>query len=32
MCGIVAYIGEKEAYPILIEGLKRPLAKIYKVP
>ena len=23
MCGIVAYIGEKEAYPILIEGLKR---------
>ncbi len=23
MCGIVAYIGPKEAYPILIEGLKR---------
>jgi glucosamine--fructose-6-phosphate aminotransferase (isomerizing) len=23
MCGIVAYIGEKEAYPILIKGLKR---------
>lgn len=23
MCGIVAYIGEKEAYPILLEGLKR---------
>ncbi|GAB1418976.1 glutamine--fructose-6-phosphate transaminase (isomerizing) [Bacteroidales bacterium] len=23
MCGIVAYIGSKEAYPILIEGLKR---------
>ena len=23
MCGIVAYLGEKEAYPILIEGLKR---------
>ncbi|MBR9921830.1 MAG: glutamine--fructose-6-phosphate transaminase (isomerizing) [Bacteroidetes bacterium] len=23
MCGIVAYIGEKEAYPILINGLKR---------
>lgn len=23
MCGIVAYIGKKEAYPILIEGLKR---------
>ncbi|MCQ2286751.1 MAG: glutamine--fructose-6-phosphate transaminase (isomerizing) [Bacteroidales bacterium] len=23
MCGIVAYIGQKEAYPILINGLKR---------
>ena len=23
MCGIVAYIGKKEAYPILINGLKR---------
>lgn len=23
MCGIVAYIGPKEAYPILIQGLKR---------
>lgn len=23
MCGIVAYIGDKAAYPILIEGLKR---------
>ena len=23
MCGIVAYIGHQEAYPILIEGLKR---------
>ena len=23
MCGIVAYLGEKEAQPILIEGLKR---------
>lgn len=23
MCGIVAYIGDKEAYPILIKGLKR---------
>ena len=23
MCGIVAYIGEKQAYPIIIEGLKR---------
>lgn len=23
MCGIVAYIGQREAYPILIEGLKR---------
>lgn len=23
MCGIVAYIGQKEAYPILIKGLKR---------
>ncbi len=23
MCGIVAYIGDKDAYPILIEGLKR---------
>ena len=23
MCGIVAYIGSQDAYPILIEGLKR---------
>ncbi len=23
MCGIVAYIGHKEAYPIILEGLKR---------
>jgi len=23
MCGIVAYVGQKEAYPIVIEGLKR---------
>jgi Glucosamine 6-phosphate synthetase, contains amidotransferase and phosphosugar isomerase domains len=23
MCGIVAYVGAKEAYPILINGLKR---------
>lgn len=23
MCGIVAYIGKKEAYPILVKGLKR---------
>jgi len=23
MCGIVAYLGEKPAYPILIKGLKR---------
>ena len=23
MCGIVAYLGEQEAFPILIEGLKR---------
>jgi glucosamine--fructose-6-phosphate aminotransferase (isomerizing) len=23
MCGIVAYIGSKDAYPILIKGLKR---------
>jgi glutamine--fructose-6-phosphate transaminase (EC 2.6.1.16) len=23
MCGIVAYIGPKEAYPILVKGLKR---------
>ena len=23
MCGIVAYIGEREAYPIIIKGLKR---------
>jgi glucosamine--fructose-6-phosphate aminotransferase (isomerizing) len=23
MCGIVAYIGHKEAYPIIVKGLKR---------
>jgi glucosamine--fructose-6-phosphate aminotransferase (isomerizing) len=23
MCGIVAYIGKKEAYPIVLKGLKR---------
>ena len=23
MCGIVAYIGEKQAYPIVLNGLKR---------
>lgn len=23
MCGIVAYLGEKEAYPVIIKGLKR---------
>ena len=23
MCGIVAYVGEKQAYPIILEGLKR---------
>lgn len=23
MCGIVAYIGHQEAYPIIIKGLKR---------
>ena len=23
MCGIVAYIGQKEAYPIVLSGLKR---------
>lgn len=23
MCGIVAYVGQKEAYPIILKGLKR---------
>ena len=23
MCGIVAYIGKKDAYPVLIKGLQR---------
>ncbi|MDF2476052.1 MAG: glmS, partial [Sphingobacterium sp.] len=23
MCGIVGYVGQEEAYPILIDGLKR---------
>ena len=23
MCGIVAYIGEREAYPVILKGLKR---------
>jgi glucosamine--fructose-6-phosphate aminotransferase (isomerizing) len=23
MCGIVAYIGPKEAYPVILKGLKR---------
>ena len=23
MCGIVAYLGKKEAYPILVKGLHR---------
>jgi len=23
MCGIIAYVGDKDAYPILVEGLRR---------
>ena len=23
MCGIVAYIGQQQAYPIIVKGLKR---------
>ena len=29
MCGIIAYIGHREAYPILIDGLKRMEYKGY---